>query len=134
MKLKMPRPNGVITISGDPDRSLKTKDMTATLSIKAQSEAVSSEELSELRAKVDKDDVILTKCSKSTSFKPGDEVVKFQVHPKDPSKTDSIGTRLDATLEVVANQSLCEARDLHVFSEQGVCTGSCRIGCMGCLS
>lgn len=108
----MPGPNCVITISGDPDRSLRTEDMTVTLA--TQSEALPSEELSELLAKVDKDDVILAKCSKSTYFKPSDEVVKFQVRHKDLSKSDSIRTRLDATLEVVAHQSLCEAFETYM--------------------
>ena len=45
--------------------------------MEAEAEALGVEELSELPAKVDKDDVILAKRSKSTSFKPGDEIIKF---------------------------------------------------------
>ena len=47
-----------------------------------------------LRSTMDRDDVILDKRSKSTSFKPADEIVKFQVHPTDPTKTASIGAQL----------------------------------------
>ena len=72
--------------------SFKAKDRNTTLAIEAESEALVAEELSELRATVDSDDVVLAKHSKSTSFKPADEIVKFQVHPEDPSKTTSIRT------------------------------------------
>ena len=106
MKLKMPGPNGVITINGNPDRSFKTEDKTAALALEAESEALAAEELSELRATVDKDDVVLAKRSKSTSFKPADEIVKFQVHPEDPSKTASVGTRLDAMLDAALRDFL----------------------------
>ena len=57
----------------------------------ALSEALAAEELTTLHSTVDRDDVILDKRSKSTSFKPADEIVKFQVHPTDPTKTTSIG-------------------------------------------
>ena len=43
---------------------------------------------------VDRDDMILDKRSKSTSFKPADEIVKVQVHPMDTTKTASIGAQL----------------------------------------
>lgn len=95
----MPGPNGIITISDNPDWSLKTKKITTSLALEAQAEALVAEEQTELRAKVDKDTIILSKRSKSTSFKPGDEVVEFQVHPVDPAKTTSIRTGLDDTLE-----------------------------------
>jgi hypothetical protein len=48
---------------------------------------------------VDKDDVILDKRPRSTSFKLADEVVKFQVHPTDPNKTASIGAQLDPVVD-----------------------------------
>ena len=48
---------------------------------------------------MDRDDVILDKRPKSTSFKPADEIVKFQVHPMDPTKTASIGTQLSPTMD-----------------------------------
>lgn len=85
---------GIITVCGNSDRLLRTEDETASLTIEAQVKALAAEELFELRSKVDKDNVILAKCSKTTSFKPNNEVVKFQVHPTDPSKMASIGTSL----------------------------------------
>ena len=48
---------------------------------------------------MDRDDVILGKRPKPTSFKPADEIVKFQVHPMDPTKTASIGTQLNPTID-----------------------------------
>ena len=86
MKLKMPRPNDTITIASDPDIALRAENKTASLALKALSEALAAEELTALRSMVDRDDVILDKRPKSTSFKPADEIVKFQVHPTDPKK------------------------------------------------
>ena len=65
-----------------------------------------AEELTALHSTVDRDDVILDKRSKSTSFKPADEIVKFQVHPTDPKKTASIGAQLDPTVDA-ALRELC---------------------------
>ena len=81
MKLKMPGPNGIITLASDRDIALRTENKTAALALEALSEALVLEELTALRSIVDRDDVILDKRSKSTSFKPADEIVKFQVHP-----------------------------------------------------
>ena len=77
MKLKMPGPNGVITITSDSDITLRTKNKTASLALEALSEALAAEELATLRSTLDKDDVILDKRPKSTSFNPTDEIVKF---------------------------------------------------------
>ena len=91
MKLKMPRPNGIITLASDPDIALRTENKTAAPALEGLSEALAVEELTALRSTVDKDDVTPNKRSKSTSFKPVDEIVKFQVHPTDPTKTASSG-------------------------------------------
>ena len=77
MKLKMPRPNGIITLASDPNVALHAENKTAALALEALSEALATEELTALRSKVDKDDVILDKRPKSTSFKTVDEIVKF---------------------------------------------------------
>ena len=90
MKLKMPGPNGIITLASDPDIALCAENKTAALALEALSEALAAEELTMLRSTVNRDDVILDKRSKSTSFKPADEIVKFQVHPTDPNKTTAI--------------------------------------------
>jgi hypothetical protein len=77
MKLKMPGPNGVITISSNPDKALRAKNKTASLTLESLVETFSAEELTALQAMVDRDDFILDKRSKSTLFKPVDEIVKF---------------------------------------------------------
>ena len=73
MKLKMPRPSGIITLAGDPDIALRVENKTAALALEALSEALAAEELTALRSTVDRHDVILDKRSKSTSFKLADE-------------------------------------------------------------
>ena len=99
MKLKMPGPNGIITLPSDPDVALCTENKTAALALEALSKALTAEELTTLRSTVDRDDVILDKRPKSTSFKLVDEIVKFHVHPTDPTKTASIGTQLNPTID-----------------------------------
>ena len=108
MKLKMPDPNGIITLSSDPDIALRAERKTADLALEALSEALAAEELTALRSTVDRDDVILDKRPKSTSFKPADEIVKFQVHPTNPKKTTSIGAHLDPTVEAALRELLRE--------------------------
>jgi hypothetical protein len=95
MKFKMPSPKGIITISSDPDRALKAENKMASLTLETLAETFAAEELTALRAEVDRDDIILDKRSKPTSFKPADEITKFQVHPTDPAKMASIGANLD---------------------------------------
>ena len=99
MKLKMPGPNGIITLASDPAIALRDENKTAALALEALSEALAVEELTALRSIGDRDDVILDKRSKSTSFKAADEIVKFQVHPTDPTKTASIGAQLNPTVD-----------------------------------
>ena len=74
-----------------------------------------AEELTTLRATVDRDDVILDKRSKSTSFKPADEIVKFQVHPTDPNKTASIGAQLDPAVDAALRTFLRENWDIFAW-------------------
>ena len=69
MKLKMPGPNGIITLASGPDIALRAENKTASLDLEALSEALAAEELTALRSMVDRDDVILDKRPKSTSFK-----------------------------------------------------------------
>ena len=82
----MPRPNGIITLSSDPDIALRAENKTAALALEALSEALAAEELTALCSTVDRDDVILDKRPKSTSFKAAEEMVKFQVQPTDPRR------------------------------------------------
>ena len=91
MKLKMPGPGGIITLVSDPDTTLRAENKTAALALEALSEALAAEELTAPCSTVNRDDVILDKRSKSTSFKAADEIVKLQDHPTDPTKTAYIG-------------------------------------------
>ena len=61
-----------------------------------------------LRSAVDMEDVILDKRPKSTSFKPADEIVKFQLHPMDPTNTASIGAQLNPTTDAALREFLHE--------------------------
>ena len=45
MKLKMPGPNGIITLASDPDIALRAENKTAALALEALSEALAAEEL-----------------------------------------------------------------------------------------
>ena len=108
MKLKMPRPNGIITLASDLDVALRAENKTAALALEALSEALAAEELTALRSTVNRDDVILDKRSKSTSFKPADEIVKFQVHPTDTTKTASIGAQLKPDVDAALRENSCE--------------------------
>ena len=61
MKLKMPGPNGIITLASDPDIALRAENKTASLAIEALSETLVAEELTALHSTMDRDDVILDK-------------------------------------------------------------------------
>ena len=61
MKLKMPGPNGIITLAIDPDVARHAENKTATLALEALSKALAAEELTALRSTVDRDNVILDK-------------------------------------------------------------------------
>ena len=91
MKLKMPGPNGIITLASDPDTTLRAENKTAALALEALSEALAAEELTTLRSTVDRDDVILDKRSKSTSFKPADEIVNFRSIQRTPQRRPPLG-------------------------------------------
>ena len=108
MKLKMPEPSGIITLASDPDIALCAENKTAALALEALSEALAAEELTALRSTADRDYVILDKRSKSTSFKPADKIVKFQVHPTDSMKTTSIEAQLDPTVDAALRAFLRE--------------------------
>ena len=111
----MPGPNGIITLASDPDVALRAEIKTAALALEALSEALAAEELTTLRATVDRDDVILDKRPKSTSFKPADEIIKFQVHPTDPMKTASIGTQLNPAMDAALCYFLRENWDIFAW-------------------
>ena len=115
MKLKMPGPNGIITLASDPDIALRAENKTASLALEALSESLSAEELTALRSMMDRDDVILDKRPKSTSFKPIEEIVKFQVHSTDPNKTTSIGAQLDQTVDAALREFLREKLDIFAW-------------------
>ena len=115
MKLKMRGPNGIITLASDPDIALRAENKTASLALEALSEALVAEELTALRSTVDKDGVILDKRPKSTSFKPADEIVKFQVHSMDSKKAASIEAQLDPMVDATLRAFLRENWDIFVW-------------------
>ena len=51
----------------------------------------------------------------STSFKPADEIVKFQVHPTDPTKTTAIGTQLSPIMDAALWDFLRENWDIFAW-------------------
>ena len=59
--------------------------------------------------------MILDKRPKSTSFKPADEIVKFQVHPTDPTKTASIGARVNPATDAALWEFLRENWDIFAW-------------------
>ena len=59
--------------------------------------------------------MILDKRPKSTSFKPADEIVKFQVHPTDPTKTASIGAQLNPTTDAALREFLRKNWDIFAW-------------------
>ena len=111
----MPGPNGIITLASDPDIALRVENKTAVLALEALSKALAAAELSALRSMVNRDDVILDKRSKSTSFKPEDEIVKFQVHPTDPKKTASIEAQLNPDVDIAVREFLRENWDIFAW-------------------
>ena len=115
VKLKMPGPNGIFTLASDPDVELRVENKTAAVALEALFEALAAEELTTLCATMVRDDVILDKRPKSTSFKPADEIVKFQVHPTYPTKTASIGTQLSPTMDAALREFLCENWDIFAW-------------------
>ena len=64
---------------------------------------------------MDRDDVILEKRPKSTSFKLVDGIVKFQVHPTDPTKTASIGAQLNPDVDAALREFLRENWDIFAW-------------------
>jgi len=115
MKLKMKGPNRVISLQSDPSKALRAENKTSTIALEALSEALAAEELTALRTTVDSDDVVLNKRQKPTSFKPADEIVKFQVHPIDPNKTTSIGAQLDPAVDEALRTFLRENWEIYAW-------------------
>ena len=58
MKLKMPGPNGIVTLVSDPDIALRAENKTAALALEELFKALAAEELTTLRSTVNRDDVI----------------------------------------------------------------------------
>ena len=57
VELKIPGPNGIITLASDPDITLRAENKITALALEALSEALVAEELTALRSTVDRDDV-----------------------------------------------------------------------------
>ena len=127
MKLKMPGPNGIITLSSDPNIALHAENKTAALALEALSKALAAEELTALRSTLDRDDMILDKQSKSTSFKPADEIVKFQVDPTGSTKTASIGAQLNPTIDAALRAFLHKNWDIFAWHPSDMAGIPCRL-------
>ena len=127
MKLKMPEPNGIITLASDPYIALYAENKTAALALEALSKALAAEELTALHSTANRDNVILDKRSKSTSFKPADEIVKFQVYPTVRTKTASIGAHLDPAVDAALREFLRENWDIFAWHPSNMPGIPCRL-------
>ena len=71
--------------------------------------------------------MILDKRPKSTSFKLADEIVKFQVHPMDPTKIASIGAQLNPTIDAALQEFLHENWDIFAWHPSNMLGIPCRM-------
>ena len=93
-KLKMPGPNGIITIKGD---FKKAKECEASNAVHAEQE-ICREELEDLKKTIGPDEMPATEKPSSkvdSSFKPKDDTKKIKLSKDDPTKEAIIGAGLD---------------------------------------
>jgi hypothetical protein len=94
-KLKMPRPNGTITIHGNYRKAKECEEGEAAF---AES-VLNAEELKDMRSEVDPAEMPALKkqiSDKNPSFKAAEETKKVALEEADPSMTTSIGAAMDA--------------------------------------
>ena len=92
-KLKMPGPNGIITIKGD---FKKAKECEAGNAVHAEEE-ISREELEDLKKTMSHNEMPATEKSSykvDSRFKPKDDTKKIKLSEEDPTKEVVIGTTL----------------------------------------
>ena len=93
-KLKMPGPNGIITIKGDFKRA---KECEAANVVHAEA-AICKEELEDLKKAMKPDEMPATEKPSykvDSSFKPKDDTKKIKLSEEDPTKETTIGAGLD---------------------------------------
>jgi hypothetical protein len=92
LKLKMPGPKGVITITGDFKRSHDCD----VVSVDIAESQIAAEEFAAIKESVDNEQAPPSKKPATEStFQPGQDTKRVQVHPDDLAKTVQIGTDLD---------------------------------------
>src|SRR3954464_1189715 len=89
LKLKMPGPNGVITISGNYKQAEELLQKGSLIADQQMAEV----ELAEYKKTVDKSELLQRK--KSSSFESAGETKKVCIHPSDENKFTNIATDLD---------------------------------------
>ena len=93
-KLKMPGPNGIITIKGD---FKKAKECEVANAVHAEA-AISREELEDLKKAMKPDEMPATdkpSYKGDSSFKPKDDTKKIKLSKENPTKETTIGAGLD---------------------------------------
>ena len=93
-KLKIPGPNGWITVSGDFKKARECEEGEAAFA----KQVISSEELKGYRASVNPEEMHMTKkhvSDQTPSFKAAQETKKVDLKEGDPSKQVSVGSTLD---------------------------------------
>jgi hypothetical protein len=92
LKLKMPGPKGIITITGDFKRSHDCD----VVSVDIAESQIAAEEFAAIKKSVDNEQAPPSKKPAAEStFQSGQDTKRVQVHPDDSAKTVQIGTDLD---------------------------------------
>src|SRR3954466_13075473 len=89
LKLKIPGPSGVITISGNYKQAEELLQKGSLIADHQMAEV----ELAELKKTVDASELLQPK--KTSSFKSAGETKRVQIHPSDKDKFTNIATDLD---------------------------------------
>lgn len=95
LKLKLPGPNGNITIDGDGDKAIECEKGNAVF---AES-VIATEELERLKLSVDPNDMTITKkptIDAKDKFQAAQETKRFELVEGDSSKTAVIGAHMDS--------------------------------------
>lgn len=108
LQLKMPGPNGAITIHGSTEKAL-----VKVANVELSEAALDSAELEKFKRSVNPDTTTLPrKPWPNPAFQLAKETKKFQLHPEDPSKMVVIGSDLSPKQEAVLLQFLKDNWDI----------------------
>ena len=114
-KLKIPGPNGIITINGDLKKAKKCEAANAVHT----EETIAREELEDLKKTMGPNEMLGTEkpsAKVESSFKPIDDTKKVKLTPDSPSKMTTIGSDLDDKSEGELVKFLRENRDIFAWS------------------